>query len=61
MKEENYSMVATTMMGLEDILAEELRLLGAQHINVLNRAVEFVGDVGFMYKANLNLRTAIRI
>ena len=36
MKEENYSMVATTMMGLEDILAEELRLLGAQHINVLN-------------------------
>ena len=61
MNEENYSMVATTMMGLEDILAEELRLLGAQHINVLNRAVEFVGDVGFMYKANLNLRTAIRI
>ena len=61
MKEENYSMVATTMMGLEDILAEELRLLGAQHINVLNRAVEIVGDVGFMYKANLNLRTAIRI
>ena len=61
MKEENYSMVATTMMGLEDILSEELRLLGAQHITVLNRAVEFVGDVGFMYKANLNLRTAIRI
>ena len=61
MNKENYSMVATTMMGLEDILAEELRLLGAQHINVLNRAVEFVGDVGFMYKANLNLRTAIRI
>ena len=61
MNDENYSMVATTMMGLEDILAEELRLLGAQHINVLNRAVEFVGDVGFMYKANLNLRTAIRI
>ncbi|MDA9344978.1 THUMP domain-containing protein [Flavobacteriales bacterium] len=61
MNKENYSMVATTMMGLEDILAEELRLLGAQHINELNRAVEFVGDVGFMYKANLNLRTAIRI
>ena len=61
MKEENYSMVATTMMGLEDILAEELRLLGAQHINVLNRAVEFVGDVGFMYKANLCCRTAIKI
>ena len=27
----------------------------------MNRAVSFVGDLGFMYKANLNLRTAIRI
>jgi len=54
-------MVATTMSGLENILAEELNKLGAQNIYILNRAVEFVGDVGFMYKANLNLRTAIRI
>ena len=54
-------MVATTMMGLEEILADELRKLGAQNVNILNRAVEFVGDIGFMYKANLNLRTAIRI
>ena len=49
------------MMGLEEILADELRKLGAQNVNILNRAVEFVGDIGFMYKANLNLRTAIRI
>tara|TARA_B100001540_G_scaffold304481_1_gene314269 strand:+ start:864 stop:2018 length:1155 start_codon:yes stop_codon:yes gene_type:complete len=61
MKEQNYKMVATTMMGLEEVLSEELKKLGAQHINILNRAVEFVGDKGFMYKANLNLRTAIRI
>ncbi|MBT6807981.1 MAG: class I SAM-dependent RNA methyltransferase, partial [Flavobacteriales bacterium] len=54
-------MVATTMSGLEEILAKELRALGAQHVKILNRAVEFVGDKGFMYKANLNLRTAIRI
>ena len=53
-------MVATTMLGPEDVLSEELKKL-AQHINILNRAVEFVGDKGFMYKANLNLRTAIRI
>ena len=50
-----------TLYGLEEILAKELRLLGAQKINILNRAVEFYGDLGFMYKANLNLRTAIRI
>ena len=61
MKEQNYKMVATTMMGLEEVLSEELKQLGAQHIYILNRAVEFVGDKGFMYKANLNLRTAIRI
>lgn len=61
MKEPNYKMVATTMMGLEEVLSEELKQLGAQHVHILNRAVEFVGDKGFMYKANLNLRTAIRI
>ena len=61
MGEQNYKMVATTMSGLEEILAEELNTLGAQNIHILNRAVEFVGDLGFMYKANLNLRTAIRI
>ena len=54
-------MVATTMSGLEETLEKELRALGAQHVKILNRAVEFVGDKGFMYKANLNLRTAIRI
>ena len=58
---QNYKMVATTMSGLEEVLAEELQNLGAQHIHILTRAVEFVGDKGFMYKSNLNLRTAIRI
>ena len=60
-KDGNYKMVATTMLGLEGVLEEELTKLGAQYIHKLNRAVEFVGDLGFMYKANLNLRTAIRI
>ena len=61
MREQNYKMVATTMSGLEEVLAGELKQLGAQNINILNRAVQFIGDLGFMYKANLNLRTAIRI
>ena len=58
---ENFSMIAKTQLGLEEILADELSKLGGQDIHVLNRAVSFVGDLGFMYKANLNLRTAIRI
>ena len=58
---DNFNMIAKTQLGLEEILADELRQLGAQDVQVLNRAVGFVGDLGFMYKANLNLRTAIRI
>lgn len=57
----NFRMLAKTIVGLEDILAKELLQLGAQEIEVHNRAVSFSGDKGFMYKANLNLRTALRI
>ena len=61
MKNDNFYMLAKTMFGLEEVLAEELRKLGAQNIKKMNRAVSFKGDKGFMYKANLNLRTALRI
>ena len=54
-------MVATTMFGLEEVLATELTNLGAQDVKVGVRSVSFVGDKGFMYKANIALRTAIRI
>ena len=61
MKDDNFYMLAKTMFGLEEILAEELRKLGAQDVKPMNRAVSFKGDKGFMYKANLNLRTALRV
>ena len=61
MKEKNFYMLAKTMYGLEEILADELKNLGAQNIKIQNRAVSFKGDIGFMYKANLNLRTCLRI
>ena len=61
MKNDNFYMLAKTIFGLEEILAEELRKLGAQDVKPMNRAVSFKGDTGFMYKANLNLRTALRI
>jgi len=54
-------MVAKTLFGFEEILAKELRDLGAQKVVVGNRMVSFYGDTGFMYKANLCLRTAIKI
>ncbi|WP_242084578.1 THUMP domain-containing class I SAM-dependent RNA methyltransferase [Aestuariivivens sediminis] len=59
--EENFKMVAKTLFGFEDLLAEELLKLGAQKVEKGVRHVSFYGDKGFMYKSNLGLRTAIKI
>ncbi len=58
---QDFKMVATTMFGLEEVLATELKNLGAQEVVVGIRNVSFKGDKGFLYKANIALRTAIRI
>ena len=57
----NFKMTATTLKGLEGVLAEELKKLGAQDIKEGIRSVTFRGDQGFLYKTNIALRTAIRI
>lgn len=54
-------MIAKTFFGFEEILAKELQQLGAQDVTVGVRMVSFVGDKGFMYKANIGLRTALKI
>jgi len=54
-------MIAKTLFCLEEVLEKELRQLGAMHIKPGVRMVSFEGDLGFMYKANMMLRTAIRI
>lgn len=54
-------MLAKTLFGLEDLLAGELRKLGASSVEKGTRSVTFEGDLGFMYKANLCCRTAIKI
>lgn len=59
--EENYNMLAKTLFGFEDLLAKELTQLGARDVKTGVRSVSFSGDKGFMYKANLGLRTAIKI
>jgi putative N6-adenine-specific DNA methylase len=56
-----FAMVAKTQFGLEQILAEELRLLGAEEVEAHNRAVSFKGDLAVMYRANLCLRTALKV
>ena len=59
--EKNFKMLAKTLFGLEDLLAEELRKLGASNIEKGTRNVSFEGDCGFMYKVNLCCRTAIKV
>lgn len=57
----NYTIVAKTHFGLEAVLAEELKQLGAEKIELLTRAVSFEGNDELLYKANLQCRTALRI
>jgi len=57
----NFKMLAKTLYGFESLLAKELRNLGAGNVKEGNRMVTFDGDIGFMYKANLNLRTALKV
>ena len=59
--EKNFKMVAKTFFGFEDILAKEVQQLGGQDVQTGTRVVTFSGDKGFMYKANLSLRTALKI
>lgn len=58
---DNFEMVAKTFQGLEDVLAEELRNLGALNVEPGRRMVSFEGDLEMLYKANLCCRTALRI
>lgn len=58
---DSFTMQAKTFYGLEDVLVQELKQLGASQIVKKNRAVEFLGDLGFLYKVNYSLRTALKI
>ena len=55
------SMLAKTFKGLEEVLAQELIALGANEVQLERRAVSFRGDKALLYRANLCLRTALRI
>ena len=54
-------MLAKTFKGLEEVLARELIELGANDVQIERRAVSFRGDKALLYRANLCLRTALRI
>ena len=57
----DFEMKVTTFFGLEEVLAKELLTLGGKEITEFKRGVSVVGDIGFLYKANLCLHTALKI
>ncbi|WP_290451450.1 THUMP domain-containing class I SAM-dependent RNA methyltransferase, partial [Duncaniella muris] len=59
--EHRFEMVAKTFKGLEEILAEELRQLGAVNVEPGRRMVSFEGDLAMLYRANICCRTALSI
>jgi putative N6-adenine-specific DNA methylase len=58
---QSFEMMAKTLYGLEEILAEELIGLGANGVQIGRRAVSFEGNKELMYKANFCCRTALKI
>ena len=60
-EKKSFLMLAKTFKGLEEVLAQELTELGADEVQIERRAVSFKGDKALLYRANLCLRTAIRV
>ncbi len=53
--------IAKTLEGLEEILAGELKELGAEDVVILKRAVSCFGDAYLLYRSNLWLRTCLKM
>lgn len=53
--------IVKTLHGLEEVLAQEIRDLGGENVQLLKRAVSFEGNKRLLYRANLELRTALRV
>ena len=58
---QSYRMIAKTLQALEPVLAQELIALGAEEVEEGRRMVSFRGDRALLYRANYQLRTALRV
>jgi putative N6-adenine-specific DNA methylase len=57
----DYKMVAPCLLGIEGIVADELKRMGANNVMAENGRVLFSGGDDILCRANLNLRTAERV
>lgn len=56
-----FTIIAKTLQGLEEMLAKELTTLGANNVQIGTRMVSFTGDKEMLYRANFCLRTAVTV
>lgn len=61
MLQSRFGISIKTLQNFEELLAAELRELGATDINIARRIVHCRGDLEFVYRANYCLRTALRV
>ena len=59
--EDNYQLITKTVAGLEEVLAAEIKNLGAKNVRVMHRAVICEGNKEMMYCLNYNLRTGLKV
>ena len=52
---------AKTLKGFESLLADELKSLGAERTEIVNRGVDFYGGRALLYRVNLASRLSIRV
>ena len=58
---DKFEMMAKTFQGLEGVLEDELKGLGAEDVEIGKRIVMFKGDKELLYRANYCCYTALRI
>lgn len=61
MKTDKFEIIAKTLQGVENILADEIAEIGGEEITTGRRMVSFKGDKELLYKANFRCRTALKI
>ena len=59
--EDNYQLITKTVSGLEEVLASEIRKLGAKNVRIMHRAVICEGNKEMMYRLNYNVRTGLKV
>jgi len=59
--EDSYQLITKTAAGLEEVLAGEIKALGAKNVRIMHRAVLCEGNKELMYRINYNVRTALKV